>query len=126
VRKLTRPGLIRKVDKAFSRFVRQSHANHGGWVECVTCKQALPWEQSQAGHFVKRGHAATRWDERNVKPQCARCNLYLDGAQDEFAAYIVSTHGTDALHELLRLKRTEKRWTMAELRALLEHYEGAL
>jgi hypothetical protein len=123
--KPTRRSLIRRIDQAFSRYIRQSHAV-GGWVDCVTCGLRLPWEDSQAGHFVKRGHHATRWDERNVAPQCPRCNLYLDGAQDEFAAYIIRTHGTDALDDLLRLKRTEKRWRMHELRDLLEHYEGAL
>lgn len=121
---LSRTGLIKKIDRLFSRYIRQKHANFGGWVECVTCGLSLPWEDSQAGHFVKRGHAATRWDERNVAPQCPRCNLYLNGAQDEFAAYIVRTYGETALHELLRLKRTEKRWTMAELRGLSEQFGG--
>ena len=121
-RKISRAGLIRKVDKLFSRHIRQKHANHGGWVECVTCGLSLPWEDSQAGHFVKRGHAATRWDERNVAPQCARCNLYLDGAQDEFAAFIVRAYGEATLHDLLELKRTEKRWRMDELRELAERY----
>ena len=122
MRKISRTGLIRKLDRAFSRHIRQKAANHGGLVECVTCKLNLPWEEAQAGHFVKRGHASTRWDERNVAPQCPRCNLYLDGAQDEFAAYIVRTHGQDTLEDLLRLKRTPKRYTLAELRELVEQY----
>lgn len=125
MRTLSRKGLIAKVDKAFSRYIRQKHAKNG-WVDCVTCGQEMPWEDSQAGHFVKRGHHATRWDERNVAPQCPRCNLYLNGAQDEFAAYIVRKHGQETLQELLRLKHTTKRWSMPELRELLEQYEGAL
>ena len=122
-RPISRAGLIKKLDSAFSRSIRQHHADFGGWVECVTCSKRMPWEESQAGHFIKRGHAATRWDERNVAPQCARCNLYLNGAQDEFAAYIVRTYGQPALEELLRLKRTEKRWRIPELRELLEQYQ---
>ena len=121
-RKITRAGLIRKLDTAFSRYIRKRAANHGGWVECVTCRISLPWEDSQAGHFVKRSHHATRWDERNVAPQCPRCNLHLNGAQDEFAAHIVRTYGAWTLEDLLRLKRTTKRYTMDELRTLLEHY----
>ena len=122
MRTISRKGLIAKVDRAFSRYIRQKHAV-GGWVECVTCGARMPWEESQAGHFVKRGHHATRWDERNVAPQCPRCNMHLNGAQDEFAAYIVRTHGQDTLEELLRLKRTAKRYGMADLRELLELYE---
>ena len=122
MRKISRTGLIRKLDRAFSRHIRQKHANHGGWVECVTCGLNLPWEDSQAGHWIKRGCHATRWDERNVAPQCPRCNLWLGGAQDEFAGYIVRTHGQDTLEDLLRLKRTPKRYTLAELRELVEQY----
>jgi hypothetical protein len=123
MRKISRAGLIKKLDQAFSRSIRQHHADFGGWVECVTCQKRMPWEDSQAGHFIKRGHAATRWDERNVAPQCARCNLYLNGAQDEFAAYIVRRFGQPALEELIRLKHTEKRWRIPELKELLEQYQ---
>ena len=122
--KISRSGLIRKVDRLYSRYIRQKHANHGGWVECVTCRTSLPWEDSQAGHFVKRGHAMTRWDDRNVHPQCPRCNLYLGGAQDEYAAFIVRTYGESTLQQLLSLKRVEKRWTLEELRHLVERYSG--
>jgi hypothetical protein len=122
MRTLNRTGLIKKLDKLFSRYVRQKHANQGGWVSCVTCGQAMPWEESQAGHFVKRGHHMVRWDEQNVHPQCPRCNLYLNGAQDEYAAYILNTYGKETLDRLLRAKRQSKRWTMAELRELLEQY----
>lgn len=122
MRAISRKGLIAKVDKAFSRYIRQKHSE-GGWVSCVTCALRLPWEESQCGHFVKRGHAAVRWDERNVAPQCPRCNLYLDGAQDEFAAYIVREHGQETLEELLRLKHTARRWSMAELRELLNQFD---
>jgi hypothetical protein len=118
----SRTSLIKKVDRLFSRYVRQKHANEGGWVECCTCKKAMPWEDSQCGHWIKRGHHATRWDFRNVAPQCPGCNMYLSGAMDEFAAYICRTHGEDVMHELIRLKHTAKRWTIAELRELVEEY----
>lgn len=123
VRPVSRAGLIKKIDSAFSRSIRQHHADSGGWVECVTCTKRMPWMESQAGHFIKRGHAACRWDERNVAPQCPRCNLHLNGAQDEFAAYIVRVYGEHALEDLLRLKHTTKHWTMPELRELLEKYQ---
>jgi hypothetical protein len=123
MRAISRKGLIAKVDKLFSRYIRQKHANSGGWLDCVTCGQTMPWEESQAGHWIKRGHHSTRWDERNVAPQCPRCNLYLNGAQDEFAAYICRTHGEDVLHDLVRLKHTTKKWTMAELRELVEQFK---
>jgi hypothetical protein len=122
VRKLSRAGLIKKVDAAFSVFVRLNHADENGNVKCVTCGKVMPWKESQAGHFVKRGHAAVRWDERNVYPQCAGDNLFKNGAQDEMALHIIKTHGVDVLDELMRLKHTAKKWTTSELRELLEQY----
>lgn len=125
MRKVTRKSLIGRVDKAFSRFIRKGAANHAGWVDCVTCGLSLPWKEIQAGHWIKRGHHATRWDERNVYPQCPQCNGYRGGAMDEMAFHIVKVHGYPVLEELLRLKHTAKYWTMGELRELLERYQEA-
>ena len=124
MRAISRNGLVRKADQAFSRYIRQRHANEGGWVECCTCGKAMHWSECDAGHFVKRGHAAARFDERNVHPQCTGCNHFRDGAQDEYAAFIVRTYGEQVLHELLALKRAVKRWSAAELRELVEKYRG--
>jgi hypothetical protein len=123
VRKITRKGLIAKIDSAFSRWVRKKHADEYGFVECVTCGTRLRWEDAQAGHWIKRGHASVRWDERNVYPQCPGDNLYKDGLQDVMAGYILNLHGPETINELLRLKHTEKRYTMDELRALRRKYE---
>lgn len=123
-RKISRKGLIQAVDKAFSRYIRQKHADDTGYVHCVTCGKGMSWTEIQAGHFCKRGHAALRWNEFNVYPQCAGCNLFKNGAQDEMAAHIVRVHGPEVLQELVRLKHVEKRWSMSELRELLERYKG--
>lgn len=123
MRKISRKGLIAKVDSLFSRFIRQKHADEFGMVVCVTCGTRMKWQEAQAGHWIKRGHAAVRWDERNVYPQCSGDNLYKDGLQDVMAGHILNTHGPDTLQELLRLKATTRRWTMAELRELAERYQ---
>ena len=125
MRKLSRTALVKKLDRVFSRYIRQKYAV-GGWVECVTCGKRLPWELAQAGHWIKRGHHATRWDERNVWPQCPGDNLYKNGLQDEMALHIQRVHGPEALEDLIRLKHTVKKWTVGELRELIDHYEGAL
>jgi hypothetical protein len=118
-----RTSLIRKLDKLFSRHIRQKHANEGGWVECVTCKKWLPWEDAHAGHFVRRRHFAVRWDPQNVHPQCVACNTFLDGNEGEYARFIRDTYGNETLDRLLDSKKIEKKWTINELRELLEQYE---
>jgi hypothetical protein len=123
MKKLSRAGLIRKVDAAFSRFIRKGHADPYGFCECVTCGKRMRWEEIQAGHWIKRGHAATRWVEENVYPQCRGCNMFSGGRQDEMAAHIVRTHGAKVLEDLIQMKHSTKRWTLAELRELRERYE---
>jgi hypothetical protein len=84
----------------------------------------MPWEDSHCGHWIKRGCHATRFDERNCGTQCVACNTYHGGRQDVFAGHILKKYGPETIEELLRLKRTAKRWTLAELREMLERFGG--
>jgi hypothetical protein len=114
--------LIDKVDRLFSKYIRQRDANEGGWITCCTCGKQLPWEESHAGHWIKRGHAATRWHPANVYAQCPGDNLYKNGLQDEMALHIIKRHGPEMIDELMKLKHTPKRWSVSELRELIEIY----
>jgi hypothetical protein len=95
-----------KLDKLFSQYIRRSHADAGGTVRCVTCPKLMFWKEADCGHWVKRQHRAVRWDERNVGPQCSRCNHFMGGVQDEFSQHIIVQHGLCVHDELLRLKHT--------------------
>jgi len=67
---MKRKQLKAKLDKVFSIYIRKKHANHQGYVKCVTCGKTLHWEGAHAGHFQSRRYLSTRWDEQNVAPQC--------------------------------------------------------
>jgi hypothetical protein len=123
MRAISRKGLIAKVDKLFSLYIRMSHADEEGFVRCVTCGKKMPWRESQCGHWIKRGHHATRWHPMNAYPQCAGDNLYKNGLQDEMALHIQRVHGPETLEELIRLKHTTRKWSVPELRELIEQLE---
>jgi hypothetical protein len=125
---LSLSALENKLDRIFSEWVRKSSADEGGTVECVTCQKLMHWTggDAQAGHFVKRQHRATRWDARNVNVQCVRCNQWLGGNEGEHGAYIIRTHGLDVHNELLRLKRTTKKFNRVELEDLIVNYKQKL
>jgi hypothetical protein len=108
----------------FSIYVRTKDADFQGFVKCYTCGRRIHWKEAQAGHYIKRSYKALKFDERNVKPQDARCNLYLDGNQDEFANHLELDYGHGVLQELKALKYQEKRFTRIELNALIEHYKN--
>src|SRR5262245_3303864 len=87
--------LEKRLDAALSLYVRSRG------LSCVTCGKELPYEARQCGHFIKRQHKATRWDIRNVAVQCARCNLFLGGAQDEFANFLLGKIGRLDFEDLM-------------------------
>lgn len=76
---------INKVDKYFHRYIRLRDTNEKGYGNCYTCNVPLEFKKTQAGHFINRSLKSTRWDERNVKIQCARCNNWMEGRQFEFS-----------------------------------------
>ena len=81
-KKLTRSKIVKKLDNIFSQYIRLSNSKNGNCT-CVTCGKVGDWKNGgmQAGHFMSRKHYSTRWDERNVKPQCAGCNVFRYGEQ---------------------------------------------
>ena len=109
-----------KLDKVFSEYIRARDKGK----PCVTCG-SRKWPL-QCGHWIKRGHTAVRWDERNAAGQCARCNLYLNGAQDEFAAVIVKRHGDFGLNDLLRLKHTTVKMSREDFEERIKHFTDKL
>lgn len=123
MKKLTRSGLITKIDRAFSRFIRKRDADPDGFCTCVTCGERRHMSEMHAGHFVRRRHMAVRWDELNVHPQCVYCNTFLDGNEAEYARFIIDTYGRDTFDRLLAAKRSTVKWTLPDLRELLTKYE---
>lgn len=104
MRKLPLRSLEKKLDKLFSIYTRRKYADQGGTVRCCTCPKLMFWKEADCGHWIKRQHRSTRWDERNVGPQCQRCNHFMGGCQDEFAQHIIAEHGLAAFNDLLALK----------------------
>lgn len=105
----------KRLDRAFSKWVRHSNAKKG-YCKCVTCPHIDTPERMDAGHYIDRTHKATRWDERNVWPQCTNCNRFHEGMKDEYALYLVKKYGADILAELNKAKWTP--FKMNDLQAL--------
>jgi hypothetical protein len=82
--------LKKQLDTLFSQYVRMSHVGVNGYGQCYTCGAQKPWRELQNGHFVRRQYLATRYDERNCRPQCVGCNIFGDGKTVEFAARLES------------------------------------
>jgi len=91
------------LDAVFSKYVRNKYAVDG-YVACYTCPKVKPVSEMTNGHFVSRRHLATRFDERNCRPQCWGCQAkHLgNGMPVEFARKLSLEYGEKIIDILYR------------------------
>ena len=121
-RKISRKGLIRKLDKVFSIYIR-TRKSKNDIVECVTCGVKKHWKEVDAGHFVSRRHYATRWNPKNVHVQCKSCNGFHGGQNYLMGNYINKTYGDNTADNLITMSRQIKKYTNQDLLDLIDYFE---
>jgi len=75
---------------------------------CYTCGATnLVGSNLHLGHFIPRSTcgALLRYDLRNLRPQCARCNLWGNGEGAMFYQHLEEEIGKKALKQLIRDKQ---------------------
>ena len=112
--------------KVFSEYIRRSHADEGGTVECWSCRQLMFWKDAHAGHFVAGRTNAVLFDERIVKPQCPRCNIFLGGNYAAYTLRMLDDHGREKVDEFLALKHQTVKFTRTDLEEKIQHYKQKL
>ena len=87
----------------------------------LRCYKVLK-EGVQCGHFISRSKKAVRWDERNAKPQCYRCNCARYGEQYIFGKKL----GNQVTEELFIKAREIYRGDIFELQNKIEYFKEKL
>jgi len=121
-KKPTRSKLVKKLDTVFSQWIRLSNADNNKNCICITCNKTFFWKEIQAGHFMSRKHYSIRWDERNVKTQCAACNVFRYGEQYKYSLYL----GNKLSKKLLEESRKIVKFTNVELEEMIQKYSQRL
>lgn len=111
--------LKKELDAIFSRFIRIRKADKGGMTRCYTCGKKAHWKEMHCGHYISRVHSPTRWNEINCQVQCPGCNLFKQGAADEFAIALIKEYGDEILNDLNRIKH-------GDFKLDREFYENAI
>ena len=112
MRKITRKGLIRKLDKITSQLVV---ARDG---KCFTCGTT---QNLTNGHLFTRGLYVVRWDLLNSFCLCAGCHLYWWHKHPiEAAEFTKSKLGVFEYNRLNERAQQIKKWNEHELEILLE------
>jgi hypothetical protein len=100
---MTHPELEKLLDAEISFFVRANpalHSAHPGFVRCYTCGIWYHWKALDCGHFIPRHHQGTRFDLRNLRPQCTKCNCYHEGEHWQYRINLVAEIGEDEVEGL--------------------------
>lgn len=132
--------LVTKLDRLFSRLVRQSGADSQGICTCASCGVKKHWKAVDCGHYYSRSHKIIRWDVRNARPQCKGCNSGL-----KYSNKGLSTEEYQKKHESIRLEfaktlrcegvdtikladdsRQICLWTVDELETMVDEFEQML
>lgn len=118
--------LIKKLDKIFSIFIRKKDCDSNGFVQCYTCISRKHYTEMDAGHYVSRRYLSVRFDERNTKPQCRKCNRFLNGNPTVYTLKLIGEYGVPILDELNRKRQRIKQFSVKELTSEIEKYKSII
>jgi len=101
---------IELADKWFSIWVRLNGTDDDGICRCFTCGHPNEPKYLQCGHYVERQHKATRFSDKNTRPQCGGCNKFGQGKAVIFRRKLVEIYGENevlllesARHKMFKL-----------------------
>jgi len=77
-------------------------------------------------HYISRRYLPTRYHEKNTKPGCPYCNVYLHGNLDEYALRLVKEYGPEILEELNSLKHKILKLSTQDYEDLIDEYKDKL
>lgn len=131
IKKLTVSKAKQKAWDVFSKYIRLSNSyklSPGGErvCECYTCGARKEWKFMQAGHYIAGHRAINMFNEINVKPQCALCNIYKHGDPITYREHLVKDYGEDIVEELEAHRNDIKQWKVYELEELYKKYKAKL
>lgn len=122
----TKKQLIAKLDKLFSKFIRQRDLINGEMFKCCSCGQLKPKEQADAGHFINRRWMACRWREDNVHSQCRSCNRFDEGNSVGYTMFMIDKYGKEHVEYLQAIKNAGYKYSEFELQILIDEYKEKL
>ena len=124
MRKISRKGLIKKLDTIFSLYIRLRKSDQKGIAECYTCGTKKHYKELQCGHFQSRKHYATRWEESNCQIQCYSCNVMRYGEQFKFGLKLEAEYGYAHPEKLMNLAKTTLKLSDQDLKDMIEKYKN--
>jgi len=114
--KSERKKLHAKAWRLMSEYIRSKDADYRGYVACFTCDTIKHWKEMQCGHYQ---HGKLDFDERNLKPQCVKCNMFLSGNLANYTMNLIAIHGIEWVRQLRNDASKHAGYGIDELRAII-------
>lgn len=109
---------LKKAQQVFNAWIRERDKH----LPCISC-QRHHQGQYHAGHYrTTRASGQLRFDEQNVNKQCSACNNHLSGNIGEYRINLIKKIGL-ANVEALENSNDPKKWTVEELKEMVEKYK---
>jgi hypothetical protein len=115
MRKITKSGLTRKLDKVVSEIVRGR-----GYCAWGMCKKT---EGLECCHIFSRRYRSIRWDLDNLVCLCHSHHFYSHSNPVLFAEFVRDYLGKIKYISLKQKARMIHKWTIQEMSELLKTYE---
>mgnify|MGYP001298670830 CR=1 FL=1 len=116
---------LKLADSWFSKYIRFKNAYyHSGmyYCRCYTCNNEYPILTMDCGHWQKRQHIATRFNENNARPQCTSCNDYNKGEYAKFEVNLIDEIGLEETEKIKQLAKTIFHDSIEYFRSVAEAY----
>lgn len=115
--------LKKKLWKLCSEYIRKRDKNI-----CFTCDRRAEGAGYHCGHFIPSSTCGIhlRYDERNLKGQCFRCNIHLGGNGAVFYKRMVLSHGQEYVDELFKIKEEVHQWKEQDYLDKIDYYKNLL
>lgn len=116
-RKISRKGLVRKLDNLVSLYVRKRDKR------CFTCGSL---DKLGCGHLFTRAWYSVRWDGLNCHAQCWGCNFRHEHDPAAYQLKFIDRYGLEAYRELYRKAHTITKFSDLRLKELINEFEERL
>lgn len=114
----------KKLWKVFSLYIRLKFSDDLGYCTCYTCGAIRYYTDLDCGHGIGRQYKATKFHEKNNRPQCKPCNGLEGGKREAFKAAMDKEHGPGTWELLEFTGRQRFNWGQFEVDALTKFYAG--
>lgn len=113
-----------KLWKAFSLYIRLKYSNENGYCTCYTCGAIRYYTDCDCGHGIGRQFKATKFDEKNNRPQCKPCNGFHGGMREKFKEAMDNEHGEGTWDLMIIKSKQRSKLSQWEYDLLEKHYKN--